>query len=51
MISGVISDIRHNMAILHNIVQVYKAAGLNEEAGIYENEMRLYNSMWAKKMN
>ena len=51
MISGVTSDISHNMAILHNIVQVYKTAGLNEEAGVFETEMKLYNSMWAQRMN
>ena len=49
MFGSVTSDISHNMAVLHNIVQAYKNVGLNKEAEIYENEMRLYNSMWSQK--
>ena len=49
LFGGVTSDVSHNMAVLHNIVQVYKTAGLTNEADIYENELRLYNSMWSRK--
>lgn len=49
MFGSVTSDISHNMAVLHNIVQAYKNVGLNKEAEICENEMRLYNSMWSQK--
>ena len=45
----VTSDISHNMAVLHNIAQVYKSLGLEQEAAIYENEMRMYNNMWSHK--
>ena len=46
---GVTSDISHNMAVLHNIVQIYKATGLDKDAEVYENEMKLYNSIYSRR--